>query len=539
MQESKERKLKKTAAEKFDDVIGFAFPGAALRRKRSRFLNNQIDRFALSSYKGASRDRLHNSWIPGGGSADADILTDLANLRERSRDLNRNDGHAAGITLTMTTNTVGTGIRPQSNVDYESLGLDEVKAEEFQKKAERAFQKWMPFADSTDRLHFFDIQQLIDRQILENGEVILIPLRLQDGYRPYSLALEIVESDRLDTPSDKRSDKSIRNGVKLGARGEPVSYFIRKTHPGDMQYRVAGAQDFIEIPARNSLGRKNILHLYPLLRAGQTRGVPFFAPVLTYFKDKADYMEAELVAARIAACFGVLIKQGNPYGASVGASEETNISGQRLESLEPGMLERLGPGEDITQIKPEHPGETFDPFMTQILRLISSGLGLPYELVAKDFSKVNYSSARAALLQAYKYFRYRQGWLTRYLCQPVWDMVIEEAYLKGDIDAPQFYKNSQDWTRARWVPDGWEWVDPLKEVKAQETAMQNNITSLADVCASQGRDYEEVLKQRAREKVLEKKYGLEKPVKEKGATSEPEGTDKNNDKTDTAGTEEE
>lgn len=515
MQEVIDKKRKKTAAERFDDVIGFFSPRASANRKRYRLVNRELGKLALSSYRGASKDRLHSSWLPGGGSADADILFDLPDIRERSRDLNRNDGHAAGITLTMVTNTIGTGIRPQSNIDYESLGIDEATAEEFQKKAERAFKKWMPFADSTNRLHFFDMQNLVDRQILENGEVILIPLRLQEKYRPYSLALEIVESDRLATPPDKRSDKSIRSGVKLGKRGEPVSYFIRKNHPGDTTLRIPNANDFTEIPARNALGRQNVLHLYPLLRAGQTRGVPFFAPVLTYFKDKADYMEAELVAARIAACFGILIKQNSPYGAAVGVSGETNANNQRLESLEPGLIERLGPGEDVVQVKPERPGQTFDPFMTQILRLISSALNLPYELVAKDFSKVNYSSARAALLQAYRYFRYRQEWHTRYLCQPVWEMVLEEAYLKGELDAPLFYLNKQDYTRARWIASGWEWVDPLKEVKAYETALNNNITTMADVCASQGKDYEEVLKQRAREEKLRKKLGLENPNQDK------------------------
>jgi len=385
---------------------------------------------SFGAYKGASRDRMRSSWMPGGGSADEDLLPELKDIRERSRDLNRNDAHATGITSTMTTNVVGSGIRPQSRIDKEVLGVSDEQTAQFQKDAERVWKKWTPHADAGNRMDFYEIQHLIDRQILENGEALIMPLMLDDPERPYSLALQVIESDRLDTPSGMRGDRSIRSGVRIGDKGEPVSYFIQKTHPGDIRFSKQGERVFTEIPAKNEYGRKNVFHLYYVQRSGQTRGVPFFAPVLNYFKDLGEYAEAELVAARIAACFSLFITSDASMDVSTGGGYERNSAGQFVESLEPGMIKHLMPGESITSFNPQRPGATFEPFVDRILKAISAALGLPYELVAKDFSKTNYSSARAALLEARRYFKMRQEWLARKLCQPVWEMVLEEAYLR-------------------------------------------------------------------------------------------------------------
>lgn len=501
------KKISEKLSSGIDNVISFFSPKAGFKRRMYREAINVSHKFG--SYKGASRNRLRSSWLPGGGSADQDLLPELADIRERSRDLNRNDAHAAGITSTMTTNVIGTGIRPQCRMDKDSLGISEKSASNFQKKTERIWKRWTPYADAGERMDFYEIQQLVDRQILENGEAIVVPLMLKDKGRPYSLALQLIESDRLNTPTNKRSDKSIRSGVKIGEKGEPISYFIQKTHPGDISHRTREeARQYIEIQAKGEMGRKNIFHLYYVSRSGQTRGVPFFAPVLTYFKDLAEYAEAELVAARIAACFSLFVTSESSMDVAVNSAYEKNASGQMLESLEPGMIKHLMPGESITSFNPQRPSATFEPFVDRILKAISAALGLPYELVAKDFSKTNYSSARAALLEARRYFKVRQEWLAQKLCQPVWEMLLEEAYLRGELKANNFYGKRLDWVRARWIAPGWSWVDPLKEVKASKEAIAGNISSLADEAAGQGKDWEEILEQRAREEQKRKELDL-------------------------------
>lgn len=515
--------MKKKISERFtsgiDNIISFFSPRTGFRRKMYREVMNITQ--AFGAYKGAGHNRLRSSWLPRNSSADEALLPELSDLRERSRDLNRNDAHASGITSTMTTNVIGTGIRPQSRVDREFLGISEKSAANFQKKAERAWKRWLPYSDAGQRMDFYEIQSLVDRQILENGEALIIPLMLKDKTRPYSFALQVIEADRLDTPPEKRSDKSIRSGVRIGENGEPVSYFIQKTHPGDFRY---GERDrkFMEIPAKNEYGRKNVFHLYHVTRSGQTRGVPFFTPVLTYFKDLAEYAEAELVAARIAACFSLFITSEASMDIAVNAGYERNASNQLVESLEPGMIKHLMPGESITSFNPQRPGATFEPFVERILRAISAALGLPYELVAKDFSKTNYSSARAALLEARRYFKVKQEWLSRKLCQPVWDMLLEEAYLKGELGSVSFYDKRSYWSGATWIAPGWEWVDPLKEAKAAEVGLKNGIITHSDLYSAQGKDWEESFEQRKRELDKMNELGLPQNTDTAKEKEEPE-----------------
>jgi len=493
-----------------DRAIGIFNPKARYKREAYR---QAISAFTV--YKGADRSRLYSDWLASSGSADSDLLFELKTLRERSRDLNRNDAHASGITNTITTNTVGTGIVPQARINAKNLGLeDQEKIEELQTLQEDIWEKWVPFADVQNRMDFFEIQSLVDRQILENGEAILMPVMIDDQTRPYSLALDVIESDRLESPFGKANDPKIRGGVQLGDRGEPTGYWIREFHPGDIRIsRGISRNIFRFIPAESPSGRKNIFHLYPVLRPGQSRGVPFFAPVMNYFKNLADYMEAELVAARIAACFAIFIKKEDAYGAALGRTQSTNAKGQKLEAMEPGIIEYLSPGEDITSFNPNRPGGNFEPFVDRMLRAICAALNLPYELVAKDFSKTNYSSARASLLEARRYFKCRQIWLTRKLCQPVWEMLMEEAYLRSELPIQNFYENKKDYCRARWITPGWAWVDPMKEAESSELAIQTGVSTLADENAAQGRDWEETLEQRAREakkiKELESEFGVQ------------------------------
>lgn len=510
--EKKQRTFGASLAGAYDNVIAFFDPKAGYQRKAMRKAMGLMD--GLSSYKGAESNRLNNDWVVRGDSADQSLLPELPMLRKRSRWLNRNDAHAAGITKTVVTNTIGTGIKPQSRIDHEALGLSDEVAKKFQRDAEREWERWCPFADAGERLHFYEMQSLIDRQILENGEVFIIPIRIKDKNRPCPLAFEIIEADRVCTPPGMQGNKNIRDGVLTGEHGQPVKYFVTKGHPGDGFYGdLSARQKFIEYPAKRFDGQKNVFHLYAMERPSQTRGIPFFAPVLNYFKDFADYLEAEVVTARIAACLSVFIKKNDAGAAVAAATAGTDGNGKRQQEVEPGTFTYLEPGEDVSTLNPMRPGNTFEPFVFVLLRSICASLNLPYEIVTKDFSRTNFSSMRASLLQAYRYFRVRQEWLNRNFNKPVWDMVQEEAFLAGRIQAKDFMENKFEYCRVRWIAQGWEWVDPLKEAKASETALRIGITTIADECANQGKDIDDLLDQRARElariKELNEKHGIQ------------------------------
>lgn len=519
---NKTSEIKKSFAEilseGIDNVVQVFSPFAAAKRKYFRF----IARSMFASYRGAEGGRLRGSWMPGGGSADEDLLGDLPKLREKSRDLVRNDGIASGAISTIITNIIGTGIKPQSRIDAEVLKINEEYADELQRQIEKVWERWISYADAGARLNFYRLEELSERQRFVNGESIIIPLYITNKKRPYNFALQAIEADRLDTPSDIVSNKNIRKGVEIGEYGEAIAYWIRKTHPGDYTYgRYTGnnsKNNYIRYPALREDGIKNFFHLYHVLRSGQTRGEPFMAPVINLFKDRYDYMEAELVAARIAACFAIFIKKENAAEYGIGQSSVDTTTQKRTQELSPGIIEALNPGEDIATFNPNRPGGTFDLFMIRILRDIASGLNIPYEILAKDFSRSNYSNLRGALLEARRFFMMQQKFIADEFGQPTLEFLIEEAYLKGELPILDFYQNRAAYVKVRWICPGWQWVDPKNEIDASVKAVDSNLSTLSEEVAGQGYDWEENLVQRARElkkiKELEEKYGIKMTVPE-------------------------
>jgi lambda family phage portal protein len=510
---------KPTLADRLDNAIGLISPKLGAKRKMYR----SAMKLGAAYYQGARTTRLNYNWVVGQESINTTIWSELQMLRDRSRDLNRNNPVAAGITGTLCDNTIQTGITPQSRIDWKSLPITEEQAEEFQRQSEKIWEKWGSQADAAGRLTIGEIQSLAVRQILESGEFLALRRALDtDATRHYMLAIDIIEPDRLATLSGTSAEAKL--GITVNDRGQPVAYDILKTHPGDLLLPMSKTGETEKIQARDPAGRPNVFHVFPMQRPGQLRGIPFFSPVLEYFKHMADYIEAEIVAARISACFAAFVKSENPYTAAVGNAETTNEKSQRVENFEPGMIEYLSPGESVDFANPTRPVTTFDMFLEKILRMIGAALGLPYELVLKDFSKTNYSSARAAMLQAYRVFKVWQKLIVDHLCQPLWDLLMEEAWLRGELVAPSFRKYRWEYCRAMWIPPGWQWVDPLKEAQANKVAVAVGFKTRADVCAEQGEDWEAKAEQASREKQRYEELGLPWQIdaSKQAKASEPE-----------------
>jgi lambda family phage portal protein len=476
---------------RLDQVISWISPSWALKRETARKLIN-----LTSGYRAASTDRLRTNWNILRTKPDP-TPWDLDKLRERSRDANRNDPVASGASDTMRQNIVGSGLKPQSSIREKVLGISSDKAKALRSQAETAWSTWCKNADAGNRLTFDEIQLLAIKKIIEDGEILALPAWADEPWRDYGRVIELIEGDRLAYPVGKNKD--IVHGIQIGRRGQPLAYYIRK--PDKAHSR--DSNDFERITARDPAGRPRVLHVYPTNRPGQMRGIPVFAPVLTYFKDLADYLEAEVIAARVAACLAVFITKTDPMGIAMAnaTGTQTSASGgtERVQSIEPGLVGYLAPNEDIKVVDPKRPGDAFPSFIETMLRIIGASVGLPYELIAKDFSKTNYSSARAALLEGRRMFKTWRTWFGSRFCQPIYELVIEESFLRGEFDAPDFYKYRNEYCRTLWIGGGWGWVDPVKEIEASQKAIDYGLSTMAEETAAQGRDWQEIIEQRKRE----------------------------------------
>lgn len=188
-------------------------------------------------------------------------------------------------------------------------------------------------------------------------------------------------------------------GVKKDSYGAPLAYHIMDQHPGSIMG--LKKRSWTIVPAfGEASGRRNVLHLFWQIRPGQTRGVPYLAPVIEPLKQLDRYTEAELMAAVISGMFTVFIKSETGDGDLSPMSPSAEVGGKTTDEdykLASGAIVGLAPGEDIAVADPKRPNTAFDSFVMVVLRQIGRLLELPFEVLVKHFT-ASYSAARSTLL---------------------------------------------------------------------------------------------------------------------------------------------
>lgn len=498
-----------------DRVVGVFSPRAAFDRMRYRAATSMM---TGGGYKGADKSRrATKGWSVRSGSADADTMPYLDALRARSRDLVRNAPLAAGAINTVVTNTVGTGLLPQSTPDREFLkknGVTDKQIDDFQAAAEFIFWFWASSVncDVTRGQNFKDLQSLVLRSAMESGDCFTIRRMKARAGRRYKTALQIVEADRVDNPKGHMTDTAkITGGVQRSGDGEAEGYYFLKEHPGHIRM-VKGRYETDFIPAFYTNGDWQVLHHFQKLRPEQTRGVPYLAPVIEIFKQLDRYTEAEIDAAVVSAMFTVFVKTEN--GEGIGNLTEAGAakpSSDKEVTMGNAMIVDLMQGEEIDIANPGRPNQAFDPFVLAILRQIGVALEIPFELLVKHFT-ASYSAAQAAIMEAWKFFKCRRSWLADSFCQPAYEAVISEAVALGDIAAAGFFTNPM--MRAAWL--GTEWIGPprgvidmRKEVEAYKEMEDRQWKTSAEITAElTGGDWIHKAQVRAKEEEYRRQNGL-------------------------------
>lgn len=494
-------------------------------------------------------------WLPWIRSPDSEINFYRDRMVARSRDLARNDGWASGGITRILDNTVGAHLRLSCNPDYRALsrinkGFDAVWAAEFGRAVEALWRGY-----SEDLGHWNDVSRQLTvsqqfrlalRHKLVDGEDLFVahwmPERIGRGAAKYATAFLLVDPDRLSNPYQMVDSKHRRGGVEIDDNGVPVGYWIRKAHQNDW-YNAVESMEWEFVPREDEDGWRRVIHDFERDRAGQNRGLGVFIPVLAHAKMLARYYGVELQAATIAATFGTYVT--SPYDPnmveSAMDSEGENLgfyqslradwAEKRPAMLNGARIPTLAPGESINAVGATHPHDGFGEFAHEMLRSIASALGVSAEQITQDWSKTNYSSARAALLESWKTLTRRSAEFKVGTATPLFASWLREAIENGDLDdvlpagAPDYVEAATAYSRCDWLGVARGWVDPVKEKQGAILGLDGGLSTLKRECAEQGLDYEEVIQQRANEIKQFKEYGLPAPQWFGGAAdkaSEPE-----------------
>lgn len=504
-----------------DHFVSVFAPGVAAQRAMLRSRYRQVSQRA---YEAARDSRRTAGWTGAlSQSADKTLYGDAEKTRNRVRDLVRNNAYARGAVDAIVSNIVGTGIVPRPML-------------EDRKRSDKILAKWNAWcetADVTGRLHFYEMQSLALREVIEAGEDLtkFVQEAQPDPIRKNSLYLELIESERMAVENDStifaqrkaQGQNEIRRGVELDGRGRPVAYHLYKQNP-------FGNTANIEAPER--VEAKDILHLFRQDRIGQTRGISWLAPAVMWLRDLGVYVDNEIQASTVASCFSVVVKtidSGDSWSElqTPDGQESSDRDGNRFERLQPGLVTHLMPGEDVTPINTTRPNATADVWVSLMLRSIAVSCGLSYELVSRDYSRTTYSANRASALEDRRRFRPFQKFMVWHYCQPIYrewfraSVLAKEGGARGLEMFPsltEYVAAPEVWNACKWRTPGWEWVDPLKEGQADKLAVDNLFKSRGDVIESANSDLTETWQELAEEAELAEELGLTLPMEASAAT---------------------
>jgi lambda family phage portal protein len=483
-----------------------------------------LTRFADKAFQASSLSHPDlGRWQPYPGSPDSDLLPEQATIRSRSRDLARNNGVAGSALQTQLDNVLGCGLWLAPTPDYTLLKLDRKWASAWRRPVKALWRNWFEtnWCDAGRSLTGDALATQVFSGAFLNGDGVALPLWLPEAMAPLSTRLQVIESDRLCNPNFASDSARLRGGVEIDQYGAPVAYHIRKSHPGDTMLYASGAEFTWErIPATTAWGRRRMIHAHNKDRAGQSRGIPALAGVMRQFKVLGDFQNAQLKSAVVNAMVGLVVESAlsqegllellsNNSDALTRYTE--GLAGRQRAAVDfsgGGMILPIPLGDKVSGFTPGRPSTADEAFLHTAFTYIAAGLNMPVQLLTKDFSKMNYSSARVALMEGMRFFGGRRNWLALGFYQPCYELFMEEMVEAGEIEAPGFYENKTAWCRARWIGPGRGWVDQMKEAQAAELRMSIFISSLEDECAEQGKDWEELLEQIAEENARLKELNL-------------------------------
>lgn len=400
------------------------------------------------------------------------ILASGTVLSRRGQFLVANNPWAAGAVEVLESNIVGRGIRPRSRHPQEKT----------RQALQSLWDQWVDDADADGMTNVYGLQEQTARSMIVNGEAFVL-MESDGDATGIPLRLRLIPTDQVDASltRDLGNGRRIAGGIEFDARNRRLAYHAFEQSPGDP---LAVSSRTRRIPARD------VIHVFKPIVPGQVRGVSWFAPVFTRLHELDQLEDAQLMRQKVSALVtGFIRDQEGTAGGFDGTEQESGIL---QASLEPGTMQVLRPGQDVTFSDPAKVGDG-DQFLKSQLRAVAAGLGITYEALTGDLGGVNYSSARVGLLEFHRFIETIQSnvFIPQF-CRPIWQRFVTLAVYSGAVSAPDFERRPQEYFTAGWTPPGWRWVDPLKSAQAAAIELESGLRSRAEIVAERGRDIEDL-----------------------------------------------
>lgn len=417
-------------------------------------------------YEAASQTTRTRNWLAPSTDANQ-AISNPSLLRNRSRDLVRNNPWAAKGVSVIVNNVVGYGIRAQWQAPAK-------------RNAKQAQDLWMQWAeteqcDAAGMQNFYGLQQTVMRAVVESGEC-LIRCRPRYGAPADGLAvgmqLQVMEPDYFYEFNDGKlpNGNYIQRGIEYDPLGRRAAYYLYKAHPGSLgRFYTQFNAGYTRVPAAE------IIHVFRIDRPGQERGVPWLAPVMIRLRELDIYDDAYLNRQKLANLFAGFIYTDDP--------NDTEQEFSDVSELISGSMYVLKNGRTVTFSDPPK-ADDFGPFTLAHLKAVASGFGITYESLTGDLSQVNFSSARMGWQE---FGRSIEAWR--------WNMIIPKLCSGVARWFAEF--SSIPGLKTEWTPPARMMVDPVREIPAIKDAIRSGLMTQSEAIREQGYDPEQLFTEMA------------------------------------------
>jgi lambda family phage portal protein len=423
-------------------------------------------RAARAEYEGASYSRRTANWRRNSRDANAELnAATMMALRGIARDITRNNPFGANAKKKWADFLVGPGITFQV---YRAGKVDKALTTALQKHLESTA------CDPLGQSNVYQLQYQAAMTMVEAGGCLARRRwrRKSDGL-PLPFQVQVMEPDyinmQLSGPNLTGGARIL--GVELDAIGRKVGYWLYSGHPGAI---LPGGLDSKLVPV------SEVAYVFRPDRPEGLHGATWFAPCIVRIKDFGDYEDAQLVRQKIASCYSVF-----RIGVADQDGEDTDSNGLPLDdnpllsAIEPGIIEDLPADADIKFANP--PGvDGYEPYSRISLQAIAAGVGLPYEVMTGDLSKVTFISGRLGRLdlkQSVETIQYQQ--LIPQFCEPIG---------QWGLDALEFAGADITDCEVRWTPPRFPIASPETEVPADRDAVRAFQKTPSQVLRERGED---------------------------------------------------
>lgn len=494
-----------------------------------------------ASYKSANQGSAELArWQPRLTSADKAMLPEKGATEGRARDLVRNNGYARGAVQNQKDRIVGASYKLQLQPIYKLLGISSAEAAKWASIVEVSFHAW---ADDSDCWIDAQRKRTFSQFIREGAatEMVQGEVFVVRQWRPspvgYATCFTTVEPERCSNPAEYGARPSheqllpngnrIRAGVELDAWGAAVAYHVRTKHPADFGNTISSLlAKWDRITKVNDFGWRQVIHLFEVEQADQTRGFSGMAATLQKLKMMDMQEDLELQLTQLSTAFAMYIK--TPTGkqraqeimGTEGPAAQQQFMQMCMEAQEAHYgssgvningvkLPVLYPDDEIGVLEPHNQPSNHEQFKEGLMRQNARGWGMSFEEASGDFSKTSYSSARAAMQIAWQYVLSKRANVTDKLGSQMFRLWFDEAIVRGTIPPPEgvtYWPNNSvemaqkfSWlTNCSWIGASKIVIDEFKQSKANEVNLGTHQASLNDIHAESGTDTERLLDQQVR-----------------------------------------